>query len=479
MPLTITTAWAQIQKLNLEKVVEMAKIQSPEAIGSKHKYRGSYWQFRSFKANYLPNLTLDATIPTLDRSISTVTLANGNDVFIKRSQAKSLANLSLTQNISPTGGQIFITSGLQRLDLIGDSNSFSYASTPISIGLRQPVFGFNQYKWERRIEPLKYAEAEKQYLMDMEDISFKATNYYFDLLFAQININVSEVNLANNDTLFKIAMGRYDLGKIAENELLQMELSLLNSKAQAEQSKIDYEANLFRLKSYLGIKDNSKLELLLPTAVRSLQIPVEKAIVQAKVNRPESVEYERKIIEAKRDVNKAKAENRFNANLYAVYGLSQSAADLNNAYGNPIDGQSVSFGVQVPILNWGLSKAKIKMAQSNQELAKVTIDQQMNDFDQEVFLKVAEFNLLKQQLYIAAKADTIAIKRYFVTKQRYLIGKIDITELNIAQSEKDQAKQSYILALRKYWTSYYNIRKLTLYDFESDKLLEIDFKALK
>jgi len=56
--------------------------------------------------------------------------------------------------------------------------------------------------------------------------------------------------------------------------------------------------------------------------------------------------------------------------------------------------------------------------------------------------------------------------RYDITKNRYLIGKIDITDMNIALTEKDEAKARYIQSLQDFWTAYFNLRRLTLYDFE-------------
>jgi outer membrane protein TolC len=172
-------------------------------------------------------------------------------------------------------------------------------------------------------------------------------------------------------------------------------------------------------------------------------------------------------------------ENRFNANLYAMYGLTQSAVEFANAYKNPQDQQQLSLGIQIPILDWGLARAKIKMAQSNEELVNTQVAQQKIDFDQQILIKVMQFNMQHTQLTIAAKADTIGEKRFEVTKARYMIGKVDITELNIAMTEKDRATQDYIAALRSFWNTYYEIRKLTLFDFVENKQLGVDFDSLK
>jgi outer membrane protein len=71
----------------------------------------------------------------------------------------------------------------------------------------------------------------------------------------------------------------------------------------------------------------------------------------------------------------------------------------------------------------------------------------------------------RRMLAISAKADTVAQKRFEVSKNRYVIGKIGMSDLYIAQNEKDQALLAYVQALRGYWAAYYRLRRLTLYDF--------------
>ncbi|MEE9461716.1 MAG: TolC family protein, partial [Bacteroidales bacterium] len=86
--------------------------------------------------------------------------------------------------------------------------------------------------------------------------------------------------------------------------------------------------------------------------------------------------------------------------------------------------------------------------------------------------------LQDDQLRIAAKTDTVAQLRYNVTKQRFYIGKIDVTDLNIALTERDNATRNYLAALQNYWSYFFNIRRLTLYDFQRDLPLNENFEAL-
>ena len=101
-----------------------------------------------------------------------------------------------------------------------------------------------------------------------------------------------------------------------------------------------------------------------------------------------------------------------------------------------------------------LAAENTKWPQSNLELAQVTSDQALVDFEQNLILDVEQFNLQKAQVAVAAKSDTVAMRMYEVTKQRFLIGKIAILELNNADTKKDQNRRAYIQALQNYWNYY-------------------------
>lgn len=466
------TGQSNVIRLTLNEAIEIATKQSPEAMIARHRYRSSYWQYRTHQAGFMPMLSLDATLPEINRSIDRIIQPNGSEAFRDRRYMSSGMDLSLSKNIGLTGGQIFMNTNLQRVDQFADSTIISYLSTPLKIGFRQPLFAYNQFRWSRQTEPLRYNEAQRRYVEDMEATAVTTINYFFDLLMAQIQNQIQHLNKANNDTLFQIAQGRYNMGTIAENELLQTELNLLNSQAALENSKLNLETKEFNLKSFLRLPEEIMIELVPPYETSVLIIEPDQAVNQARNNRSSALGFKRRLIEAESELSKAKLESHFNANFYAEYGLTQSADKLRNAYLNPQDQQRVMVGIQVPILDWGLAKGKIKMAESSRELTKTSVEQEQIDFDQEVNLKVKQFNMQQNQLMIAARSDTVALKRYEVTKQRYLIGKIGIIELNLAQTEKDNAALGYISALHSYWRNFYELRRLTHFDFLSGRHLE-------
>jgi outer membrane protein TolC len=464
--------------LTFSEVLELARDQSLMALMSRHQFRSSYWEYRTHLAGLRPELTLEATMPSYNNLTESVTQPDGTEKFVTRSYMQTSLDLQLTQNIAFTGGRIFASSQLQRNDNFGDEPPTSYLAYPVTIGFFQPINGYNELKWDKKIEPMKYEEAKLQYINSIERVNQRAVQYFFDLALAQINLEIAKKNFANNDTLYQIAKGRYQLGTIAENELLQFELTFLNSGTDLNQSTIDLELRKARLRSFLGFNERVSIELTLPSEVPDITMDYERTRAEARANNPEILTMQRQLLEAEMRVAEAKSQKGLRADLFAQFGLSQVDTELPGAYRDPDQQQRVQVGFMVPILDWGQGQGRYRMAQSAEEVIKTQVDQSLVEFNENVFLQVMQFNLQDDQVGIASKADTIADLRYEVTKQRFLIGKIDVLDLKDALEEKDLARRGFVQALRNFWDYYYDLRGLTLYDWEKDIKLVEDFDEL-
>jgi outer membrane protein TolC len=471
---------AQVTYLTLQDVIRLAHDNSLQALLAKHRFRSSYWQYRSYKANYLPSVAVQADLVDLQRAITRNFVFEDGDwveKYGKTQRLNSSLSLEMSQNVPITGGRIFVASELGRLDLLNDEPA-SLMSTPVSIGFSQPLFGFNRFRWQREIEPLKYEEAMKQYLSSIEDVNQRAVSYFFDLALEQMNVKTSEFNVANNDTLYQLAKGRFELGMIDQGDLMQMELNLLTSTDNLVKDRLNLEVKKSNLRTFLGYKDNINIELVTSLDVPEIKVDVNLALQKALENNPQILSMERAILEAQQNLAQTQANSRFNANLMASYGLTQRASELSEVYKDPQQSQRLNVGVTIPVLDWGMRKGQVKMAKSSLDVATVNVQQQKIDFEQQVFLDIMQFNMQGDQLLLAAKTDTISRTRYDITKQKFMIGKVDVLKLNDALSQKDRAIANYMSALRTYWSYFYNVRKTTLWDWEHNQPLHQDFELL-
>ncbi len=475
---TVPARPQEVKRLTLDEVVRLASEQSPNALIAKHRFRASYWQYRTFVADYRPILSLSGNLPDYSTAYSRV----WNSVtqqweYASTNVLQTSGSLSLAQNIGFTGGSISLYSDMT-YEKNFETEGERYITSPLNVRLTQPLFRYNELRWQKKIEPLKYEEARKTYLRDVENVHMMAVQYFFNLALAQINREIAETNMQNADTLYQIAKGRYNLGTIAEDELLQMELSYLNAGTAINESEMNLRDRELKLRSFLGFNQSVRLELMIPSEVPELKVEVSEVLRLAEQNNPELIALERQLVEAQSSVAQARAEKGLNANLTASYGLRDQDPLLDQAYQQPNQQQTIRIGFSLPILDWGQGRGRYKMAKSSEELTRVQVEQSRSDFEQSLLLDVQQFNMQNDQVKIAAKSDTVAAKMFEVTKQRFLIGKIDVLDLNNADTKKDQNKRNYIQALNNYWTYYYNMRALTLFDFITRKPLETDYEKL-
>jgi outer membrane protein TolC len=457
--------------LNLPQVIELTLVQSAVAKQAVTNRETSYWQYRSFRADYKPLLAVNGVLPDYSRTILAVQQPDGTTGFRYVRINTSNVGATLTQGIGLTGGKVTIGSTLQRFDNFDGPGQRLYNSNPIAVGLTQPIGGFNQLSWNKRIEPLRYQESQRQYVEERETIARRVTELYFDVLLQQVNANVARQNLQASEELLRTGREKHRLGRLSENDLLLLELNLLNARQAEVQAGVDAQNAAVLLKGYTGLTIAPSTALDVPGGAPVLGVTPELALQQARQYRREGLMFQRRLLEADRNVAQAKGTTGFQANLTASFGLTSSAEQLAGSYVNPNDQQQVRLGFAVPIVDWGKTRATVKTAELARQQARVTVEQEQLTFEQSVRSQADQLGALHQQLQLAARADTLAQRRYDIAQATYKVGRIALNDLNIAQSEKDRARRAYIAALRACWVAYYQLRTLTLYDFERQQPL--------
>jgi len=453
--------------LTLAECIRMGQTKGPSGMAAKFAYDAKKFRYDSFTASFLPQLSLRGNVPGYFRSISTVILPDGTSIFTPQSQASSSVDLVLTQKIPFTGGDLSLSSGLNRIDIL-ESHTRFYRSDPFTVDLRQPLFQINTMNWDRKAERLRDRIADREFAEAMEDVAVEVTNRFFEFHLAAMNAANAATNLANNDTLYHISLGRFNVGKIAENDLLQSELAFLNAQTELENAGQAYNRARAALVIVLGLPQGSSFGVRPPEDVAEIRIDSAAALEQARRNRSDMLSFDLRRLTADRNVAQVSSDNSFVATVTASLGFNQRSPVLREVYRNLLDQQQFTVSLDVPLFRWGAGSAAVDAAEVDRRATEVTVDRQIHEFEEETRDEVARLNLLRAQVAVAAKADTIARRRFDVAKDRYLIGKIDIPNLFLAQQEKDNAARARVQTLWNYWRSYYRVRRLTLYDFSAD-----------
>lgn len=464
--------------ISLTDAINRSVSNSVDAVVARNQYKSSYWGYRTYKAELLPEVTLNSTLPYYSKSYNQFQNTDGTYTYVSNDYSRIDGGLSISQNIPLTGGILSVESSFERLQQYGEGGSTRYMGIPASVTLEQPIFGFNRVKWLQRIEPVKYKEAQQKLIGDMEEVSNTAIQYYFNLLLGQINMEIAQQNLKNSEKLYTIAEAKRKIGQISENDLLQLKVSLLKAESYLTDAQASLNARMFQLRSFLNYGENIILEPVIPQSLAD-KLPVlsyAQVIALARENNSFTQNVQKRMLEANRDVSQAKAD-RWNAKLFVSFGMSGQEDTFSRAFNsnNWRSNQIVNVGIKIPILDWGKGKGKVKIAEAERDVENSRIEKEQMDFNQNVFLRVQNFNSQSKQLELAKETDKIAQQRYNTSIEAFVLGKIDVLNLNDSQSSKDEARRNYIEQMYQLWSYYYQIRSLTLYDFISDREIFVDY----
>ncbi|MDE5642073.1 MAG: TolC family protein [Muribaculaceae bacterium] len=463
--------------MSLDEAISLARVRSVDAAEALDELSTAYWQWRSYRADQLPELSFDATLPSYSKQYSAYMNGQGEYSFVSNNFLEATGKLSLTQNVRLTGARVSLSTSLDWLRQFGAGASNRFMSIPVALTLEQPVFGTNHMRWSSRIEPVRYSEAKAAFLSATEDVGRMAVQYYFSLLLSNENLRIAEQNLSTAARLYDVAKEKRRMGQISENDLLQMELNLLDARSDHTDCLSAAKADMFNLRSFLDLDEDVEIVPEIPESVPRVEITFADALDRALANNKFARNMMRRQLEADYEVAKAKGDLR-QISLFAQVGYTGTDTGLDGAYSRLRSNQVASIGVSIPLLDWGKRRGAVKVAESNRRVTESRLRRESMNFNQELFILVERFCNQQSQLDIAARASEIADKRYDTNVQTYLIGRISTLDLNDSQSKKDSARRQYVNELYLFWSYWYQLRSLTLYDYQYHSDINADIERI-
>lgn len=449
----------------------MAQQQGPLAQIARSTRDAAHFHDNAFNARLLPQLFIQGNAANLNHGITPITGPDGTTQFVGQAQNQSSLTMGFKQRLPFTGGTLTVGSQVSRLDHFGDASTTLYQTSPVVVSLQQDLFQPNSLKWEERVQSLTSLVAERGYLEAREDVAGNTADAFFNLFAQEMTLANASSNVAINDTLFTLNKGRYEVGKIGENELLKSELALLRARAAVDDARLARDRAEAALRRQIAYPDGQPMNIVTPDSIPMVDADPDVAVREALKNSSSVQQNDLDDTQSRRNMAYAKANNRFNASVTASAGFNQTAGALGPAYQNPLGAQTLTVGLNFPMLQWGAGKADVEEAK-----ALGTRVGASNKIRRDALVEDARFSALglqqaQRNVVISTKADTVASKQFEVARNRYIIGKITNDALYLAQGEKDAAVLARVQALRNYWTAYYHLRRVTLYDFATKQEL--------
>lgn len=466
-------------RLTLDDAIYAAQNQSIAAMVAKYTFLSAYWSFRSFQASRLPSLNLTGEVLSFDRSLRLLQdYDTGEMRYLDNYNLQNTLGLSIKQDIALTGGTLRLYSSLNRLDQFAPKDSKSYYSQPVTLSYTQPLFAYNKLRWNKKIAPKEYELAKRTYIESMEAVTTQAVSYYFKLLLSKTRHSIAVKNYANTTALHAIAEQRLRLGSITQDELLQLQLRMLNDSLSINDTGLAVREQQMKLNSYLRYNENVDIDPVLDDRIPAIDVDYVLVLDKALENSSFNVDNQIRTLNADAGIAQAKAERGASATINARFGLSQTGETLRSAYSNLLDQEVVGLQFSIPIFDWGMGRGRVRMAKAKAEMVRNQIEQDEIDFRHAVYTLIEQFHNQRNQCAVAARAREVAERRYAIAMENFRRGTVSVTEMNTAQTEKDQANQTYVSALADFWNYYYSLRRKTLYDFLSHTDINAEFDKL-
>ena len=458
-----TTASAQLTSpVSLEQLQALASQHAVDVLVAKRDSRVANLEVARLQADLKPQIRLNATVPSYFSSFRETVQPDGTIRFQPVNINNSSLGISATQAVAKTGGTFQLSTGLQRFDDFEQGFNI-YNGSVIRLGYNQPLWGFNSIKWRKQLVPMVSAENDARLKAAKLQAEADATVLFFNLAAAELAYTTADSNAFASDRLLTIANERFALGKISKGDLVQLELDL----AAAQQNRL--RASRQRLAATTLILDligqpyeGEALSTVVPVLPQGQQVDLTQALNAAQSNRPEAIANARRLLQAERNLEQDKRENGFQANLSASVGLIRSDPKLMEVYRDPQVEQLVELRLSVPLLDWGRRKSIVRQSEAELDLARTIGQREQQSLSTQVRLAVQQYNQAQQELDLLLTVRDLAIERYRITRESYLLGAVPLTDLTFAQQARDQRLRDYLSGLENAWTSRAQLNALTL-----------------
>lgn len=455
--------------LTLGRAIEIGKVHALSTKKAETEYILARNDLAYTLAGLKPQVGLRTTLPGFYRTTTAVTQPDGTIGFMPVAQDNSSLNLNVSQRLGASNTLLFAETNLRSYRDFSGHRIRNYNTAPFRFGIEQPLNQLNSFKWDRKIRRAGEELARRNLELNGQEIAGEVTLRFFDLLSAQVNHEIAVTNASNSEKIYEIAVERSKLGKISRSDLLQLELAL-NS---ARQSIINAGREVVRanaaMKEAMGweIQNDRVFVLKAPRVPGKFRLDPVEITDRAWERRPEKIKSEKWMLEAGRALEQARRDHGWQGSISATFGWVGTGARLPDSYRAPGVESFVQVTLRVPVVDGGQRKIAISSAQQQQQYAR-----EENEFNEQAFrLNVRQlaqqFNEIGEEAGYGEKSLALALERYEIANQRYILNDISITDLGIAFSERDNTWRNYIGLIRGYWITYFALRQLTLENFET------------
>ncbi len=463
--------------LNLPEVLELALGRSIELKRARSEAYEQELGFARARMAFVPQLFANATLPSINRAIEVRPLPDGRDEFVNRSTMYNDVGLSLEYQMERTGGRLMLQSNLERLDIFKTS-LFDYRRTyfisPLQASYSQPVFAFNELKWQKERLSLLYLQFKENYARIRENILMEAIESFGSCFLAQNRVVLAKMRLAETDSVLVIKRKLFDLGRVSRSELVRLELTQNNNDADLRAKSVAWQHEQIKLADKLGLAREILIVLAEPDHPIDVEIDVLMAMDMAISNAFIRYRQQQRLREAEADQLRASRNRDIAIDLDLTLGVNSTAERLGNLFSPLLDRQIFRATFRAPLTGYERYRLGDRIAAERYEQEVLSQELERLELSREAFVKVTRLEMLRETLTAKQQAQQTAAEILQLVTSQFLSGEVSYADLTVALQERQQALLDYYDHLIDIIRQYYDIRRLCMYDFEKRVPLRSD-----
>jgi len=459
------------QILTLEHTLDIAMKNSPKIQSSLLDMKRYQETLKANKASLKSQFTLSLNPMNYSKKRS---FDEYSSTWYTNESWGSSGTLKVSQPILLTDGTVSLVNdfGWQKNNSTTVNNQTNKAfSNDLYLSVSQPLFTYNKLKVELKEIELNLENSKLAYALKKLTVESAVTQYFYNVYMYQMSLNISKEEEANTKKSYEIIKNKVDAGLSAMEELYQAELNYSSSQSSVLNARANLEKEKDQLKQYVGMDIYEEITVMADVNSEPVKVDLKKAIDNGLKSRMELRQYGIQVQTSQFDMLSVKADNEFDGSLNFSMGIIGENENISDIYKNPTQNPTVSLSFNIPLIDWGEKKAKIKAQEARMAQTQLSFDDEKTSIVVNIRQSYREMENALSQIEIAKQDERNAKLTYDINLERYSNGDLTGMDLNQFQSQLSTKKKNYAQSLINYRIQLLNLKIQSMYDFEKQKSL--------
>ena len=388
-----------------------------------------------------------------------------------RTTTGSSGTFTISQPIEATDGVLSLNNRLSWQD-----TESGYAGTgdtsfnnDLYLSLSQPIFTYNRTRLDLRELELDLQSTRLNYALQKLTLEQRIAISFYSAYQTMMALDIAREELTNQEEGYRIIANKVDAGLDAPEELYQAELNLATSQLNVQNSEVQLANSLDNFKIIVGIPIENEIAVNADFEHESVAVNLTMAVTEGLANRLELRQHEVQLENAMANLTRTSALNEFRGNVELSYGITGNDEQIGEIYDHSANRQSVGFSLEIPLWDWGERESRIRAANASINRQRLIMDDEKNTIKLGIRQTYRTLNNLERQIEIAQTSVRNAELTYDINLERYRNGDLTSYDINQFQTQLSQRKMALIQARIEYKLALLDLKVQTLWDFEHDR----------